>query len=53
MAETYCGKVCRECEQKEALSCPGCKLGPGKLYGGDCELAKCCREKGNRVGMMG
>jgi hypothetical protein len=48
MAETYCGKTCLECGQKEILNCPGCKLGPGKQYGGDCELAKCCRAKGHQ-----
>ena len=48
MAETYCGKICAECEQKEMLNCPGCKVGPGKQYGGDCELAKCCRSKGHQ-----
>lgn len=48
MAETYCGKNCTDCSQKEALSCPGCKVGPGKQYGGDCKLAKCCIEKGHQ-----
>lgn len=49
MAETYCGKTCAECVQKEALSCPGCKAGPGKQYGAECELAKCCTGKGHQV----
>lgn len=48
MAETYCGKTCMDCEQKEALNCPGCKAGPGRQYSGDCKLAKCCREKGHQ-----
>ena len=48
MAETYCGKSCLECDKKETLDCPGCKDGPGKQYGGDCELAKCCRTKGHQ-----
>ncbi len=47
MAETYCGKTCEACKQKETLSCPGCKVGPGRITGGDCRLAKCCREKGH------
>ena len=47
MAETYCGKSCAECEQKEILACPGCKAGPGRQYGGDCELAACVRDKGH------
>lgn len=49
MSETYCGKSCAECSQKELLNCPGCKAGPGRQFGGDCELAKCCREKGHET----
>lgn len=49
MSETYCGKICAECTQKEALNCPGCRPGPGRQFGGDCELAKCCRDKGHEV----
>ncbi len=48
MAETYCGKTCTECKQKEILSCAGCKQGPGRITGGDCRIAKCCREKGHQ-----
>lgn len=48
MTETYCGKICAECAQKETLNCPGCNAGPGRLFGGDCELAKCCRSKGHQ-----
>lgn len=47
MAETYCGKSCIECTHKAALNCPGCKTGPGRQFGGDCELAKCLRDKGH------
>jgi len=47
MAETYCGKTCAECAHKEALGCPGCKMGPGRPITGDCSLARCCREKGH------
>ena len=49
MAETYCGKSCGECEHKESMSCPGCKAGPGRQYGGDCELAKCARIKAHET----
>ena len=45
MAETYCGKTCAECPQKEILNCPGCKPGPGLNIHGDCELAQCCQSK--------
>lgn len=49
MAETYCGKSCAECAQREKLSCPGCRTGPGRQFGGDCELARCIREKGHET----
>lgn len=49
MAETYCGKSCSACAQKEQLNCPGCKAGPGRRFDGDCDLAKCCQEKGHEV----
>lgn len=43
MPDTYCGKLCDECPQREALACPGCKSGPG----GTCDLSRCCRQKGH------
>lgn len=43
---SYCGKNCEECTYREELSCVGCTMGPGAA-GGDCALAKCCREKGH------
>lgn len=49
MAENYCGKNCAQCPYKEAMNCPGCRVGPGRLYGGDCELAKCARDKGHQI----
>ena len=49
MSETYCGKNCGECMQKETLNCPGCKAGPGRQLGGDCRLAKCVRDKGHET----
>lgn len=49
MAETYCGKTCAECAQKENLNCPGCKAGPGRQFGGDCELARCVRNKSHET----
>lgn len=49
MAETYCGKSCAECVQKEQLNCQGCKFGPGRQFGGDCKLAKCVMEKGHET----
>ena len=49
MSETYCGKSCSECTKKEQLNCSGCKTGPGRQFGGDCELAKCIRSKGHET----
>ena len=49
MAETYCGKACAECAQREQMNCPGCKTGPGRELGGDCNLAKCVRNKGHET----
>ena len=49
MAETYCGKSCEECTKKEQLNCSGCKTGPGRQFSGDCELAKCIRDKGHET----
>lgn len=48
MEGTYCGKLCEECQHKEMLQCPGCKEGSGKAWNCECELAKCCRDKGHQ-----
>lgn len=47
--ENYCGKSCEACRFKERLICPGCKAGPGRAFGGDCELAKCCQDRGHNT----
>lgn len=49
MAENYCGKSCEACDMKEKLSCSGCKAGPGRMYGGECPVAKCCQERGHNT----
>lgn len=46
---TYCGKSCADCTWKELHQCPECRLGPGKTWGGDCDIARCCREKGHET----
>lgn len=48
-AETFCGQSCQTCSKKEAMNCPGCSQGPGKMIGCECELAKCCRSKGHKT----
>ena len=45
MSETFCGKSCGACTWKAQLDCPGCKIGPGNSFSGDCELAQCCQNK--------
>ena len=47
MSESYCGKVCSECGRIEQCNCPGCRMGPGKQYSGNCGIAKCARDKGH------
>lgn len=49
MAETYCGKNCDDCAAKAQLNCCVCKSGPGNQLSGDCELAKCVRDKGHET----
>ena len=49
MAETYCGKICGDCAKQEQMNCSGCKTGPGRQFGGDCELAQCVRSKGHET----
>lgn len=47
MSESYCGKSCETCMDKEALSCPGCKEGPGRFHSDECGIASCARAKGS------
>lgn len=49
MTETFCGKFCTECTEREQTNCLGCRLGPGKQYGGTCKIAKCVRTKGHET----
>ena len=48
MAETYCGKSCADCADRTKLKCPGCKMGPGKPYTGECSITRCCVTRGFR-----
>ncbi|MBR6535772.1 MAG: DUF3795 domain-containing protein [Lachnospiraceae bacterium] len=45
MENSYCGKDCDDCLDREAVGCPGCKSGPGKEDGTLCEIARCCSNK--------
>jgi len=42
MGNSYCGKDCNDCLDKDEVGCPGCKTGPGKQDGALCEIASCC-----------
>jgi hypothetical protein len=41
-----CGAYCGECEWKAKTNCPGCQACQGKLFWGECKLAKCAIDKG-------
>ena len=43
--DTYCGKQCEYCVEKDALGCTGCKAVPGEERQKDCEICACCRSK--------
>lgn len=45
LPDTFCGKNCLDCPHRDALKCPGCKQGPGKMFQEDCDIAKCARKK--------
>ena len=41
-----CGAYCGYCEWKERKNCPGCQTCKGKMFYGECGVAKCCLGKG-------
>lgn len=43
---TICGADCSQCWMKE--KCGGCAETGGRPFGGDCVLASCCRDKGQK-----
>ena len=45
MADTYCGKSCADCAQREHNGCPGCKAGPGGFGPEECTIARCCKDR--------
>ncbi len=47
--ESICGKNCGDCAWRESQGCPGCQDGPGRQFGGTCEVAACCRGKGHET----
>jgi hypothetical protein len=41
-----CGAYCGICQWKTKTNCPGCQTSKGKVFWGECRVAKCCCEKG-------
>jgi hypothetical protein len=41
-----CGAYCGACEWKPKTNCPGCLAAKGKMFWGECTVAKCAIEKG-------
>jgi hypothetical protein len=44
--QSYCGLLCGGCAYKESHGCAGCFAVKGKPFWGECDVAKCCQEKG-------
>lgn len=45
MADSFmgrCGIDCGSCEYREKTNCPGCQAAEGKMFWGECAVAKCC-----------
>ena len=45
MADSFmarCGIDCETCEYRVQTSCPGCQAAEGKLFWGECDVARCC-----------
>ncbi len=41
----YCGLDCGNCDWRAKMKCPGCQAAAGKMFWGECVLAKCCIDK--------
>ena len=44
--KAICGTYCGTCEWTRPCNCPGCKACGGKMFWGECDIAKCCISKG-------
>ena len=42
-----CGTYCEVCEWKEKTNCPGCQECQGKVFWGECSIARCSIEQGH------
>lgn len=45
--QARCGIDCGECKYKEQMNCSGCMKQDGKMFWGECEVAKCSMDKGH------
>ena len=45
MVESKCGIICSKCAYKKQFGCPGCIKAQGKMFWGECRVAKCCIAK--------
>lgn len=41
-----CGAYCGICEWKAITNCPGCQAAGGKMFWGECVVARCAIDKG-------
>lgn len=46
--ESFCGLICSKCEYREKVNCKGCIKSKGKLFYGECDVAKCAISKEKR-----
>jgi len=41
-----CGDYCGNCEYREKMNCPTCRVVKGRMFWGTCDVAVCCSGKG-------
>jgi hypothetical protein len=50
MARQFMGRGgcdCESCQHRATDGCPGCQVARGKMFWGECEVAKCCLARGH------
>jgi len=45
--QSRCGLLCKWCSYVESNGCAGCIALQGKPFWGECDVAKCCQERGH------
>jgi hypothetical protein len=43
--QAMCGLDCETCKHREKMHCAGCNVRLGKMFWGECPIAKCCISK--------